>query len=106
MNAVFNQRRVRRVEATAGVCCFVLGLVTPVLGGLLTVIEWMLGSPVHRWLHVAATAFFIAGIPLILFAGFCLDWSETERKGVTHQEQHSREAALGLKKHWQQNSSV
>jgi hypothetical protein len=73
-------RSVKKFEATAGVCFLVLGLAAPVLGGLLTVIEWMLGRGFHPRIHVAGTALLIVGIPLILLAGFCLDWSENAHK--------------------------
>lgn len=76
MRAETNSRYVQKIEATAGVCCLVMGLVAPLLGGLLTGIEWLLGMGQHPWIHVASTSFFIVGIPLILLAGFCLDWAE------------------------------
>jgi hypothetical protein len=76
MRKVINEKRLRKWETTAGICCFIAGLVAPVLGGLLAVIEWIVGRAAHPWLHVAGTALFVVGIPLILFAGFCLDWAE------------------------------
>jgi hypothetical protein len=76
----FDPQRITRLERKAGICCFVLGLVVPILGGLLTVIEWIASPTAHYWIHIVATALFISGIPLILFAGFFLDWAESEQK--------------------------
>lgn len=94
MRKVFNQKRLRKWETTAGICCFVAGLVAPVLGGLLAVVEWIVGSAAHPWLHVVSTALFVVGIPLILFAGFCLDWAEREQKKSLHNPDHARRGAL------------
>lgn len=80
MSTGINLQYVHKVEATAGVCFLVIGLVAPILGGLFTAIEWMLGQGSHPWIHVVGTALFIAGIPLILVAGFCLDGAENARK--------------------------
>jgi hypothetical protein len=80
MRKVINQKRLSKFEETAGICCFIAGLVAPVVGGLLTMVEWIVESADHRWLHVASTGLFVVGIPLILFAGFCLDWAERGQK--------------------------
>jgi hypothetical protein len=77
---VVNQKHLRKLEESTGIFCFIAGLVAPVLGGFLAMAEWIVESADHRWLHVASTALFIVGIPLILFAGFCLDWAERGQK--------------------------
>jgi hypothetical protein len=84
MRKVINQNRLRTWEERSGVCCLLAGLLAPLLGSLLTVIEWIVGAPAHPWLHVAGTALFIVAIPLILFAGFCLDWAEQGQKKSAH----------------------
>lgn len=76
MRKVINQKRVRSLEETAGVWCLLAGLLAPLLAGLLTVSEWILGAAAPPWIHVAGMALWIVAIPLIVFAGFCLDWAE------------------------------
>ena len=80
MRKIAKQKRLRKFEETTGICCFIAGLVAPIVGGLLTMVEWIVETTDHRWLHVASTGLFVIGIPLILFAGFCLDWAEREQK--------------------------
>ena len=76
MRKVINQNRLRTWEAAGGVFCFLAGIVTALLGSLLTASGWIVGAEIHPWVHAAGTALLIVTIPLILFAGFCLDWSE------------------------------
>jgi len=75
-----NRKRVQKWEALAGVCCFVAGILAPLLGMFLLISEWLAGVTLHSWLHVVGTTLLIIGIPLILFAGFCLDWAEAKPK--------------------------
>jgi cytochrome b561 len=96
MRKEVNQKRLRKLEETAGICCFVAGLVAPVLGGLLTLIEWIVGPGGHPWLHVSSTAFFVIGIPLILFAGFCLDWAERGQKKTAHNPEQAQRGAASF----------
>lgn len=63
-----------------GVCCFVAGIVAPLLGMYLLTLEWLAGVSLHPWVHLIGTTLLIIGIPLILFAGFCLDWAEGKPK--------------------------
>jgi hypothetical protein len=76
MRKAVNQKRVRKWEATSGVCCFVAGILAALLGSVLTASGWIIGVQLHPWIHAGGTALLIVTIPLILFAGFCLDWSE------------------------------
>jgi hypothetical protein len=76
MRKAINQTRVRNWEAKGGVCCFVAGILAAFLGSALTASGWLVAVELHPWIHAAGTALLIATIPLILFAGFCLDWAE------------------------------
>ena len=80
MRTGINPRYVSKAEATIGVFCLALGLVAPVLGGILAGIEWLMGLGLHPFLHVIVTGLFVVGIPLILIAGFCLDGAESAKK--------------------------
>jgi hypothetical protein len=84
MRKAINQVRLRQWAATGGACCFLAGILAPVLGMLLTASGWIFGVAVHPWIHLAGTALLIVAIPLILFAGFCLDWAEREQKKAAH----------------------
>ena len=84
MRKVINQDRVRTQEALGGACCFGAGLLAALLGSLLTASGWILGAELHPWIHAAGTVLLIVAIPLILFAGFCLDWAEQGQKKSPH----------------------
>ena len=75
-----NRKRWQRSEAVCGVCCFIAGIVAPLLGMFLLTLEWLAGVTVHPWFHAIGTTLLIVGIPLIVFAGFCLDWAEAKPK--------------------------
>ena len=74
MRKEINQDRVRTWEAVGGACCFVAGIMAALLGSVLSASAWIVGGEVHAWIYAAGTALLIVAIPLILFAGFCLDW--------------------------------
>lgn len=76
MRKVINEKRVRGWETAGGVFCFLTGILAGLLGSVLTASGWIVGAELHPWIHAAGTALLIVTIPLILFAGFCLDWAE------------------------------
>lgn len=67
-------------EATSAVFCFGGGMLAGLFGALLTASTWVLGGEQHPWLRATGTALLIATIPLVIFAGYCLDWMEREPK--------------------------
>ncbi len=89
-----NSNNVRALETAGGFCCLVAGFVAASVGSLLTASAWFVGVPLHPWLHAVGTALLIAAIPLMLFAGFCLDWAENdEQKPLAHPERSQRGTA-------------
>jgi hypothetical protein len=94
MRKVVNRNRVRRWEAVGGACCFLGGILAALLGSLLTASGWIVGAELHPWIHGAGTALLIVTIPLILFAGFCLDLAERgQEKPIDDPKQAQRGAA-------------
>jgi hypothetical protein len=87
---------VRSWEAAGGACCFVAGIVAALLGSLLTASGWVLGAALHPWIHATGTLFLFAAIPLILFAGFCLDWAERERGKADRDPPRTQRGAAAL----------
>jgi hypothetical protein len=75
-------------EAFAAVISFFGGILATVFGVLLTGITWILGVGLHPWLRWVSTALFVLTIPLLIFAGYCLDWME--QKLTTHPKENSR----------------
>ena len=55
-------------------------MLTALIGSVLTSITWFVGGALHPWLRGSGTALLIATIPLLIFAGYCLDWAEREPK--------------------------
>jgi hypothetical protein len=93
MRKVINQNSLRKWEAASGTICFLAGMVAALVGSLLTACAWIVGAQIHPWIHAAGTALLIAAIPLILFAGFCLDWAERGQEKVLH-DPHQRGSAV------------
>jgi hypothetical protein len=93
MRKAINQGRVRTWEVAGGACCFVGGIMAALLGSVLSASAWIVGGEVHSWIYAVGTALLIVAIPLILFAGFCLDWAERKEESVRESKQTQRGAA-------------
>lgn len=52
------------------------------IGSVLTAITWFVGGALHPWLRGTGTALLIATIPLLIFSGYCLDWSERKEASL------------------------
>jgi hypothetical protein len=50
------------------------------LGSVLTASTWILGAEAHPWVRGLGTALLILTIPLLILAGYCMDWAEQEPK--------------------------
>lgn len=68
------------------------GLLSAVLGSLLTVGSWLAREPHNRaLLHQLGSVLLCSTIPLLLLGGFCLDWLwpkavTTERRDVADED--------------------
>jgi hypothetical protein len=78
-------------EATGAACSFSGGIIAALIGSVLTVSTWILGAAAHPWLRGLGTAFLILTIPLLILAGYCMDWMERDRNKSGVGESHSRE---------------
>jgi hypothetical protein len=67
-------------EVIAAICCFAGGMGAALLGSVLTASTWILGAEAHPWVRGLGTALLILTIPLLIFAGYCMDWAEQEPK--------------------------
>jgi len=65
-------------EATAAVCCFSGGIAAAIAGSVLTTVTWFVGGDLHPWLRGTGTGLLILTIPLLIMAGYCLDWLENK----------------------------
>jgi hypothetical protein len=74
-----------RWEITAA-CCFGGGIGSALVGSVLTAMTWFLGAGLHSWLRGTGTALLIATIPLLIFSGYCLDWSEKRKHSFKRQQ--------------------
>jgi hypothetical protein len=67
------------------VCGLCLGLVSPVIGALLTVIAWFTGSEWHGLHpHRTGTVLFVLTIPLLIFGAHCLDLADRREREARH----------------------
>lgn len=83
-------------EATGAIFSFAGGILAAFLGSLLTASTWILGTELHPWLRNLGTALLVSTIPLLIFAGCCLDWMERDRNkpGTGKSENGHRESRL------------
>jgi membrane protein DedA with SNARE-associated domain len=81
-------------EAVGAFCCFTGGMGAALIGTVLTVIAWLLGTQLHRWLHGFGTALLIVTIPLLIFSGYCLDWEERKHKSATQKSGNAERESL------------
>lgn len=81
-------------EATSAFCCFAGGIAAGIVGSVLTALTWMIGGEVHPWVRGVGTGFLILTIPLLVFAGYCMDWME--RKSKTPGKRSSRNPEQGI----------
>lgn len=58
--------------------CFGGGILAGLVGGLLAAINWIVGAEQHPIARAVSTALLVATIPLLIFAGYCLDWMERD----------------------------
>jgi len=74
---------------TGAFCSFAGGMGAALLGCILTAATWVVSAPLHPWLHGLGTALLIATIPLLIFAGYCMDWAEQDQKKSATQKSGS-----------------
>jgi hypothetical protein len=56
------------------------GVLTALLGALLTVAGWIVANEgVRHWFSTAGAILFSLTIPLLIFSGYCLDWMEKDK---------------------------
>jgi len=67
-------------EAVSACCCFAGGILAAVVGSVLTAITWLVHVEVHPWLRASGTALLIVAIPMLIMAGYCLDWLEKKQE--------------------------
>jgi hypothetical protein len=89
MNKQRTKQPVLSWEAVSAVCCFGGGIGAALVGSLLTAATWILGAPLHPWVRGIGTALLIATIPLLILAGYCMDWAEREQNESATQESRS-----------------
>ena len=82
---------VRSWEAAGAFCGFAGGILAALVGSVLTVLTWILGGEVHPWVRWFGTGFLILTIPLLIFAGYCLDWMEQKSKNPSDATSHGGE---------------
>jgi protein-S-isoprenylcysteine O-methyltransferase Ste14 len=80
--------RLVTLEATGAIICFVGGLLAGVVGTLLSASAWILGAEQHPWVRGLGTALLVVTIPLLIFAGYFMDWMERDSKKTLRPTSH------------------
>ncbi len=56
------------------------GVVAALFGSVFTAISWFVADEgVRQWLSTAGSTLLLMTIPLIIFGGYCLDWTEKDK---------------------------
>lgn len=63
-------------EALGAVCCFAGGIGAGLIGSVLTGLTWIVGAQLHPLLRGTGTGLLILTIPLLILAGYFMDWAE------------------------------
>lgn len=83
------------LEATAAVLCFGGGILAGLVGSLLTASTWIVGAEQHPCVRGLGTALLVAMIPLLILAGYLLDWMEREPKKHSDSNSNNGERVSG-----------
>ena len=67
-------------ESIGAICCFAGGIAAAIMGSALTALTWILGGELHPWVRAVGTGFLVLTIPLLILAGYFLDWLERKPK--------------------------
>jgi hypothetical protein len=66
-------------ETAGAIFGFAGAILAALFGGLLTIGAWLSGTQTSLWLQRLGDGLLLAVIPLLIFAGYCLDRMEHER---------------------------
>jgi hypothetical protein len=76
MNNQRTKNTLKAWEAAGAVGCFAGGIGAALIGSVLTALNWILGAQLHPWLRGTGTGLLILTIPLLILAGYFMDWAE------------------------------
>jgi len=80
--AATGRRRLENAQFLGAAVGLVGGVSAALLGGLFTAAGWFVGNEGSRqWFSVLGTTLLFLTIPLLIFAGYCMDWKE---KNTSH----------------------
>src|ERR1051325_12078709 len=65
-------------RATGAGCSFAGGMAAALIGSVLTAATWIVGAQLHPWLRGTGTTLLVLTIPLLIMAGYCMDWVERD----------------------------
>ena len=83
---LMEQMRVHGWTWTSGgaVCGLCFGIISPIIGSVLTAIAWFTGPEWHGLpLHWGGTVLLFLTIPFLIFGAHCLDLSDRQDKAAT-----------------------
>ena len=66
------------METAGAILSFCTGILAGIVGTVLSASAWILGSEQHPWMRGLGTTLLVITIPLLIFAGYCMDWLERD----------------------------
>lgn len=87
-------------EAVAAFVCLAGGLFAALLGSVLTAITWIAGADAHPWVRGVGTTFLVITIPLLILAGYCLDWAERRPRPRARSQEHNDKGVISIGAAW------
>lgn len=70
-------------EAISAFCCLAGGIMAGIVGTIVSALAWIIGGELHPWVRGLGSGLLIVTIPLLILAGYCLDWMEGKKKEPT-----------------------
>lgn len=78
------------METAGAILSFCAGILAGIVGTVLSASAWILGSEQHPWMRGLGTALLVITIPLLIFAGYCMDWLERDSGRTLTSTSHVR----------------
>jgi hypothetical protein len=77
-------------EGIAACVCLAGGLFAALIGSVLTAFSWIAGNAAHAWIRATGTGLLFVTIPMLILAGYSLDWLENKDQNAKQKSKLDR----------------